>query len=498
MHSHHRLLTIVVAFLLSLGIGCGGGEMNQVQQKGSGAGGSGNAGGTTGGASAGTTGGSTGGTTGGGTGAVTPGPPNPGGSIASVNHIIMLVQENRSFDHYFGKLNAYRVSHGLPADVDGLPDDDKAVTNIGYDGSEQHLWHMKSVCTTNLSSAWNETRADVTRDGEDYPLDPARMDGFAHVAGHYASGNRDPDVAGKRAMGYFTERELPYYYFMATQFATADRFFSIIPSRTDPNRMALLAATSAGHAYPLNESHSGQVNAKTIFELLDKAHISWKIYSPDRNNSSHGTYFTDFTYADNKLDHIVDMSEYTKDVMAGTLPAVAVIESGVEDASSGISTGIDEHPEDNVQIGAQWAADKINTLMRSPSWKDSVFFLTYDEGGGFYDHVPPLYPVPVPDGIDPIDVAPHDNPGTFNITGFRVPVIVISPFAKQHFVSHTPMDNTAVLKFIETRFGLPNLTKRDAAMPDMQEFFDWVNMPWQTPPTPPNQPVDAPCYYSVP
>ena len=281
MYLHHPSLKIVLVILLALGIGCGGGQMSQVlQQKGSG-GGSGTGGGTGGG----TTGSTTGGTTGGGTGSVPPGPPNPGGSIASVNHIIMLIQENRSFDHYFGKLNAYRVNQGLPADVDGLPDNDKSVTNIGYDGSEQHLWHMRSVCSTNLSSAWNETRADVTRDGEDYPLDPPKMDGFAHVAGHYASGNRDPDVAGKRAMGYFTERELPYYYFMATQFATGDRFFSIIPSRTDPNRMALLAATSAGHAYPLNESHSGQVNVKTIFELLDNAHISWKIYSPDRNGS---------------------------------------------------------------------------------------------------------------------------------------------------------------------------------------------------------------------
>src|SRR5690242_4056567 len=118
----HPLFKIGITTLLLLGIGCGGGEMNQnqaVQQKGAG-GGSGNSGGTTGG--------NTGGTTGGG---VTAGPPNPGGSIASVNHIIMLIQENRSFDHYFGKLNAYRVSHGLPAEVDGLPDDDKAVTNIG-------------------------------------------------------------------------------------------------------------------------------------------------------------------------------------------------------------------------------------------------------------------------------------------------------------------------------------------------------------------------------
>ncbi len=425
----------------------------------------------------------------------TPPPPPPHvGSINDVNHIIILMQENRSFDHYFGKLGAYRVKQGLPAEVDGLPLDDKdnvKFFNLGRDGSFIPVFHMTSVCQENLSSAWNESRAVVNHAQQNYPIAKPKMDGFASVAGKFSADEGHQDVVGKRAMGYFTERELPYYYYMATQFATSDRFFSPIPSRTQPNRIAMFAATTAGHAYPLDL----QINVKTIIELLDKAKISWKIYTAKPDGADHGTYFTNFSYANTHTKNIVHIAEYTKDAQSGTLPAVSVIETGV--VEKGVKEGLDEHPENNVQVGAAFAADKINILMYSPSWKDSVLFLTYDEGGGFYDHVPPAF-VAQPDGIRPLDLAPHDNPGDFNITGFRVPMIVISPFTKENYVSHTVMDFTAFLKFIETRFGLPSLTKRDASMPDMTEFFDFNQVPWLTPPPQsevPIQPTNAPCFF---
>jgi phospholipase C len=159
---------------------------------------------------------------------------------------------------------------------------------------------------------------------------------------------------------------------------------------------------------------------------------------------------------------------------------------------------VDEHPKSHIQLGAQFAAKLINALMNSPSWKDSVFIETFDEGGGLYDHVGPIT-VPSPDGIPPIMPATN-QPGDFTLTGFRVPLIVISPFSKKNFVSHTPMDYTAALKLIETRFHLPSLTNRDAAMPDMSEFFDFSTNtgPWATPPTPPQQPVNMPCTAGVP
>jgi phospholipase C len=192
-------------------------------------------------------------------------------------------------------------------------------------------------------------------------------------------------------------------------------------------------------------------------------------------------------------------------VQNGTLPQVAFIEPASE-------VSLDEHPSDddvapqfapNVESGSAYVASLINVLMKSPSWKDSVFFFTFDEGGGFFDHVPPQ-PAVSPDGIAPSDLQPGNicSSGNgaggytcnFTLTGFRVPLIVISPYAKKHYVSHTVADYTALLKFIETRFNLPSLTARDAAQMDMSEFFDFVNEPWATPPTPPGQVTNGPCY----
>jgi len=144
-----------------------------------------------------------------------------------------------------------------------------------------------------------------------------------------------------------------------------------------------------------------------------------------------------------------------------------------------------------VQKGEIYAASLINALLTSPSWKDSVFIETWDEDGGFYDHVPPLDAVN-PDGIKPRDLQPTDFPGDFTRTGFRVPLLVISPFAKKGYVSHTPTDYTAILKFIETRWHLPPLTKRDAQQIDMTEFFDW-SAPNANPPLGPRPFETLPC-----
>jgi len=249
-----------------------------------------------------------------------------------------------------------------------------------------------------------------------------------------------------------------------------------------------MAATSQGFVVPPLQ----QITAKTIFEVMDNNHISWKIYTTD----SH-TYFSYFTYFNAHHTNVVPLSQYFTDVQNGTLPQVAYIETGIE-INSTSSSGVDEHPKSHIQLGAQFAAKLINALMTSPSWKDTVLIETFDEGGGLYDHVGPIS-VPSPDGIAPI-MPTTNQPGDFTLTGFRVPLMVISPFSKKNFVSHTPMDYTAALKLIETRFHLPNLTARDAAMPDMTEFFDFSTStgPWATPPTPPQQPINMPCTQGVP
>jgi len=136
----------------------------------------------------------------------------------------------------------------------------------------------------------------------------------------------------------------------------------------------------------------------------------------------------------------------------------------------------------------------VDALQVSQYWKDSAFILSYDEFGGLYDHVPPRLTVS-PDGKKPLDLKTGDVQGDFTRTGFRVPLTVISPFAKPHYVSHTNADHTAILKFIEKRFALKTLNARDAIQMDMTEFFDFNNPTWMTPPTPPVQPTNGPYYF---
>ena len=423
------------------------------------------------------------------------GPQNPQATLKSINHIILFMQENRSFDHYFGQLNVYRAAQGLPQDVDtwgpNKTPDGVATPGrnpvTGRPGKLIPAFHMQSACSENLSPSWDETHRIFNIDAHGSANLPDLMNGFAFVEGGFAHGSGGSDVTGKRAMGYYDQDDLPFYYFMAANFATSDRWFSAAPTRTHPNRFYWMAATSQG----FTTAPHRQLSAEPIFELLDKANITWKIYE------AKNTYYSYFTYSTTHKSNVVPLAEYFTDVRNGTLPQVAYIETGVEKGEKS-ATGLDEHPDNDIQLGAQFSEKLITALMQSPSWKDSVFIQTYDEGGGLYDHVPPLA-VPSPDGIKPMLTAGQIQ-GDFTKTGFRVPLLVISPFAKKNFVSHTPMDFTAALRLIETRFGLPTLTKRDASMPDMTEFFDFstANGPWATPPTPPVQPTNLPCSFGVP
>lgn len=453
------------------------------------------------------------------------GPPPPAG-LKQVNHIIILAQENRGFEHYFGALRQYWAANGLPdQSFDGLPQfnpasgaaplQGPAPTNPGCDpsfpfpGSDcttnanspaVESFHMISMCQENPSPSWNESHVDWNLSN---PLSPTpTLDGFVWTAAHDARVLGFHDTDGLRAMSYYDGTDLPYYYFLASNFAISDRWFAPVMTRTQPNRMFMLAGTSAGFVYPPPPGSPPLPNP-TIFDSLQAAGISWKVYVTDLTHANppiQNSALNFFATAAKFPDHIVGTDQFQADLANGTLPAVAYIEPGY-------NSGFDEHPgiDDNVpganiQVGSQFVSSLINGLMQSSSWKDSVFILTYDEGGGFYDHVPPQ-PAVSPDGIPPSDLQPGDictvNTGPtcdFTYTGYRIPLIVISPFAKKNYVSHTVADFTAWLKLVEARFSLPSLTKRDAAQMDMTEFFDFDNPPWATPPTPPTQPTNGPCY----
>ncbi len=484
----------------------------------------------------------------------------PGNPYAALNHIILFAQENRSLDHYFGAMLGYWSANGYGANgqtFNGLPQFNPPVngvtpappTNPGCDPTITDgtctptasypvtSFHFASECQEEQSPFWNEAHNDwdYTNQGDQPAENPPPLNGFVFTAAYDAQSEVPPlmDVNGVRAMGYFDWTDLNYYYFMASNFGTSDTWFSPVMSRTQLNRMYMLAATSAGHAYPLAAPY-GSLSNDTIFEALQNAGISWKIYVDSEatvdpttgaacNNDIsdvnaecliQSSYINMFAYEQtiinsagqnpDLLQNIVPVTQFAVDAANGTLPQFALIEPAS-------AASLDEHPNNidtsnpgDVQAGANYAAGLINALMASPNWTDSAMIFTYDEGGGFYDHVPPQPATPPGDFLSPFDLVPGDicdKPGQelgqgtcdFAWTGYRVPLIVISPYSLKNFVSHNVRDTTAVLKMVETRFGLAPLTARDGSQLDMTEFFDFANKPWATPPTPPAQALDGQC-----
>ncbi len=388
------------------------------------------------------------------------------GDPNQVKHIIIFVQENRSLDSYFGMLDTYRANKGLGGTFDGLPKDSSGNFTVAipdHAGTLIKPYHFQTECHENVPPSWNQSHADV---------DGGAMDKFLIKA---QSTTIDPN--GHRAIGYYDWTDLPYYYEAASQFGTSDRYFSSLLGPTVPNRMYIFGGTSFGHIHS-DLWPAGGWTQPTMFQRLREAGISFRYYYQD--DSIFLAQWNDWPI---DKSFVYPISSYFTDVQTpDSLPQVIFIERGEH-----INT--DEHPNNNVQNGAQVVASTIDALMKSPSWKESVYILTYDEGGGMYDHVSPVS-ITVPDNIAPITIA-GDAPGGFNVSGFRVPLIVLSPFSKPHFVSHTVRDHTALLRFVEDRFGIAPLTARDAASPSMWEFLDLSNPSFLNPPTLPAQPASG-------
>jgi phospholipase C len=510
------------------------------------------------------------------------------GSSQSIDHVIFMLQENHTFDNYFGMLNPYRIANkwnvgddGNTYSVDGIDDKLATISNEDDEGTSFPLFKFKSTCIDDDSSDWLASYGSVNRYNF-LAVRPILMDGFVHTAEGYdkscalsdiCSGVFTKPLNGQLAMGYYDQGFLNYYYYMASQFALSDRWFSPVASKSIDNRIGTFTGgTTQGLVKdPGGDDHLPQLDIPNIFQELDKANVSWRIYYTvtqgfcldeddcpgDENLEYPATDFSNLTYSYQYLyenpsgapciaptqgssvvgdagdsfcidpSHITPLSTYFSDLTNGTLPSFAFIEAGYGNN--------DEHPGSgqSVLLGQAQVATVMNAFMGSSSWKDSVFFFSYDEGGGPYDHVPPvpghsndytdasLGAIPDitqiavnPDGYNPCVPA---TPGTPSVhcdldstdpgansgdaaalsgfgaqLGFRLPNIIISPFTRMHYVSHTPMDHTAVIKFVENRFigSTAHLTARDAVQPDLLEFFDFSGIPWATPPTPPS-PVTA-------
>ena len=397
------------------------------------------------------------------------GGPGPG-SLSNIKHIIYMVEENRSFDSYFGMLGAYKQSEGWSGNFNGVP---LSASLPDYQNTgNASPFHIQTVCTDNMTPAWNESH---------YAMHGGKMDYFMKTEGSLPTNN---DPQGTRMMGYYDQTDLPYYYELASQFATSDAWFSPLLSDTIPNRMYLLTGTSFGHIRPQDVPPSGGWPQPTIFRTLSQNHISWRYYYQDSS-----VYLASFSDWAAYQGNVYNISHYFTDLQnPSTLPQVIFIERGSQ-------SGLDEHPTNNIQKGAADVANIMNAFLQSPVYQNSVFILTYDEGGGLYDHVPP-FAEPAPDSIPPM-LKTGDISSTFAQSGFRVPVIVVGPWVKPHFVSHVNRDYTAMLKLIETRFTLPALTARDAAQDDMTEFFDFSQVQVPTPPAMPVQQTSGTCNHTL-
>jgi phospholipase C len=379
---------------------------------------------------------------------------------SQIQHVVVLMQENRSFDHYFGQL----PNEGQSA-VNGEPANASNPNPLNPGGARITAFHKTTYCeVADLDHSWNGTHRE---------WDGGKMDGFT-------TANVNPvDPTGSRTMGYYDQRDLPFYYALDNTFAIGDHYFASALTQTFPNRFYLLAGTSFGHIRNDVPGATGYTQP-TVFNLLDQKHISWKIYYSQ-------LAFADlFAYVRNHAPgNVVPIADYYADAAAGTLPQVAFVDP-IFVATNTVEN--DEHPPSNVQVGENFAANVISALFKSPNWGSSAMFLTYDEHGGFYDHLPPPAAVP-PDAIPPM-LIPGDTPGAFDRYGIRLPVTVISPYAQPHFVSHVVNDHTSILHFIETRFNLGTLTRRDAAANPMLEFFNFKTAAFATPPALPAAPID--------
>jgi phospholipase C len=405
-------------------------------------------------------------------------PTAPSGATIPINNIVVIMLENRSFDHYFQDL----PNEGW-SDVDVAP---ATATNLGIDGGPVPFVHADYedggapgvYCFADTAHDWDSVHEEIGDGG---------MNGFA-IAND--STHEDPMLGppgflnGSRAMIYYDAvTDLPFLYWAASNFAIGDHYFASVPGPTWPNREYLYGATSWGTTATLQFPTP---NTPTVLDSLDAKGVSWESYSPGPFPSV-DLFVRAPTFDSYKPNIASSFDEFTTAAQAGTLPSVSFIDPDI--FSEGYD-GDDEHPPAVMQVGENWVASIVSALTASPQWAHMAIFILYDEHGGLYDHVTPPSAC-VPDSIQPILTTDAGKPyGGFDQYGVRLPFVAISPYAKPHYVGHMVYDHTSVLRFIEARFDLPALTKRDANALVPWDVFDFTAAPNLTPPAVPTVPVN--------
>ena len=420
------------------------------------------------------------------------------GDVSNLNHIIFMLQENRAFDNYFGALAYYRVNiDHIPgaqlSDVNDLHNLPSGYTLQNPQGQNFEPFHQRTECIEGLNPNWNETHQDMDLVGGNW-MNLSSSSQFLMDKFLFTTGSAQYDPTETRPLGYYDWTDLPFYYELAAQFNTSDTFYSPAPDATVINRMYLFAGTSYGDIFTPGATNWTWTRP-TIFRKMTDAGITWRYYYQD--NSVFLSNWADWN--DPQIQGNVRNIQEWYNILASPsadqdLPQVVFIERAS-------ATGYDEHPGNNMQKGAGRTQQLLTALLTSSAWPDSAFLLTFDEGGGTYDHQAPILVTPPDDKVpEPYQNQPYTH-GLFNVTGFRVPVMLVSPWSKPHTVWHTPGDYTSILKLIETRYSMNPLTHRDRDAADLTDPtngpFDFSSPQMLTVPPLPTQPTNGTCNYQL-
>ena len=394
-----------------------------------------------------------------------------GSDFGAIEHVVFLMQENRSYDHYFG---AYRRGRGFddhPVDSLGAFAQPSAANTTRPPTGVQLPFHLDTStgvaeCTHDIDHGWYSQHRS---------WNSGQMDSF--VSTHTWPSLDGPEV-GLLTMGYYKRADLPYHYALADNFTLCDAYFASVLGPTHPNRVMSLAGSidPAGlHGGPVLVTSTSpdvlyRLQLTTVPELLQDKGVSWKTYttpgqgfipsSPDLGfGDSTLQLFAAYRNPASPLFRKAFLptypADFVRDVKTGRLPRVSWIIS---------PNGYDEHSPAPPAYGAWFIDQVLRTLFANPKvWAKTVVFITYDEGGGFFDHVaPPVAPPGTTDefiSASPLPGAAQGVAGPVGL-GFRVPMLVVSPFSRGGRIVSDVFDHTSQIRFLETRFGIrsPNIS----------------------------------------
>jgi phospholipase C len=393
-----------------------------------------------------------------------------GSGLAAIEHVVVLMLENRSFDHMLGFLYPGNVSpsgqpfEGLAGTESNLGSNGQPVTVFRIEPTTPNAYYMPGADPGEGYMATNDQLYGSDNGPASSGL-AATCSGFvtnyAYTLGWESKeGGSYPIVSGTvegDIMGCFTPEALPVLSALAKGYAVCDQWFASLPTETLPNRAFACAATSQGHM----DDKTHTFTSPTIFGLLGAANLGWAIYGYDAEPLTKST-FTQISTAD--ASHFGQFTDFQAAAAAGTLPAYTFLEP------SWSSSGNSQHPNYDVALGEQLIHDVYEALRAGPGWPGTLLVVTYDEHGGCYDHVPP------PWGAVPPDSDAGEFGFGFDRFGVRVPTVLVSPLIAPGTVYRvpaggTPLDHTSVLKTVEQRWNLAALTARDAAAPGFGDVF---------------------------